>query len=76
MSVPSKKSNKMSSMETKNLFFEPLTQAHADVLFPILTTPAVLAFIEPSRNSPTIDELRTEYATRARTPVSSTTSTE
>jgi RimJ/RimL family protein N-acetyltransferase len=63
-------------METKNLFFEQLTAAHADVLFPILGTPAVLAFIEPSGNYPTIDELRAEYGTRARGPVSSTTSTE
>lgn len=49
-----------------NLQFELLTAAHADELFPILTTPAVMAFIDPTGKPPTLAELRTEYSARAR----------
>ena len=62
-------------MQSKNLFFKPLTTAHADDLFPILTTPSVLAFIEPT-GSPTLEELRAEYAVRAKGSLNSITSTE
>ena len=37
----------MISMQSKNLCFEELTAEHAEMLFPILTTPAVLFFIDP-----------------------------
>ena len=63
-------------MQSNNLCFEPLTDAHADDLFAILTTPSVLAFIDPNGNSPTIEELRTEYAGRSRGSVVSATPTE
>lgn len=56
-------------MQSKNLCFEPLTEVHADNLFSILTTPAVLAFIDPDGNPLTIEELRTEYAARSHGPV-------
>jgi RimJ/RimL family protein N-acetyltransferase len=56
-------------MQSKNLYFEPLTVAHADDLFPILTTPSVLAFIDPTGKPPTLEELRTEYAARASGPL-------
>jgi RimJ/RimL family protein N-acetyltransferase len=56
-------------MHSQNLQFEPLTAAHADDLFPILTTPAVLAFIDPTTEPPTLEELRAEYAACARGPV-------
>ena len=51
-------------MQSKNLYFELLTPAHADRLHAILTTPSVLAFIDP--NPPTLEELGAEYAIRAR----------
>lgn len=66
----------MTSMQTTNLYFEPLTAAHADDLFPILTTPSVLAFIDPMGKPPTLEELRLEYAARAGGPVSLSTPTE
>ncbi|MGB3519483.1 MAG: GNAT family N-acetyltransferase [Elainellaceae cyanobacterium] len=56
-------------MESKNLYFEPLTAAHADELFLILTTSSVLAFIDPTGDPPTLEELREEYAIRARGPL-------
>jgi RimJ/RimL family protein N-acetyltransferase len=56
-------------MQSKNLYFELLTDAHADNLFPILTTPSVLAFIDPNGKPPTIEELRSEYAARSRGPL-------
>jgi RimJ/RimL family protein N-acetyltransferase len=55
-------------MQSQNLSFESLTAIHADDLFPILTTPAVLAWIDPDGAPQTIDQLRTEYASRARGP--------
>jgi RimJ/RimL family protein N-acetyltransferase len=58
----------MTLMLSKNLHFEPLTATHADDLFPILTAPSVLAFIDPTGNLPTLEELRTEYAARAAGP--------
>ena len=66
---------KMTVMQSKNLYFESLTAAHADDLFSILTTPSVLAFIEPTE-PPTLEDLRAEYAVRARGPVNSIASTE
>lgn len=56
-------------MLSKNLQFEPLTAAHADDLFAILTTPSVLAFIDPTGSRPTLEEMRAEYTARARGPV-------
>jgi RimJ/RimL family protein N-acetyltransferase len=56
-------------MQSKNLRFEPLTDTHANDLFSILTTPSVLAFIDPNGNPPTIEKLRTEYADRSYGPV-------
>jgi RimJ/RimL family protein N-acetyltransferase len=56
-------------MQSKNLYFEPLTDLHANDLFSILTTPSVLAFIDPNGELPTIEELKIEYAARARGPV-------
>lgn len=53
----------MTVMQSKNLYFEPLTAAHVEDLFSILTTPSVLAFIDPE--PPTFEELRAEYAVRA-----------
>jgi RimJ/RimL family protein N-acetyltransferase len=58
------KDKKTLVMQSKNLNFELLTEAHADDLFSILTTPSVLAFIDPNENPPTIEELRAEYASR------------
>jgi RimJ/RimL family protein N-acetyltransferase len=55
----------MTSMQSKNLHFEPLTAAHADDLFPILATPSVLAFINPTGKPPILEEFRAEYAVRA-----------
>lgn len=63
-------------MQSKNLRFEPLTDTHADELFSILTTPSVLAFIDPDGNPPTIEELKTEYAARSHGPVVLATPTE
>lgn len=63
-------------MQSKNLHFEPLTDIHADDLFPILTTPSVLSFIDPNGSSPTIEELRAEYAARSHGPVGLATPTE
>jgi RimJ/RimL family protein N-acetyltransferase len=63
-------------MQSKNLNFELLTAAHADDLFPILTTPSVLAFIDPTGTPPTIEELRAEYASREHGPADSMISTE
>jgi RimJ/RimL family protein N-acetyltransferase len=60
----------MTPMQSKNLRFELLTAAHANDLFPILTTPSVLAFIDET--PPIIEELRMEYANRARGPKDST----
>jgi RimJ/RimL family protein N-acetyltransferase len=70
------KDKRMTPMQSKNLHFEPLTAAHADDLFSILTAPSVLAFIDPNGNPPSIEELRTEYAARASRPVVLTTPTE
>lgn len=58
----------MALMQSKNLCFEPLTAAHADELFSILATPAVLAFIDPTGHPPALDNLRQEYAIRASDP--------
>ena len=55
-------------MQSKNLRFEPLTANHAAALFPILNTPAVQAFIDPT-NSQTIADLQAEYSIRARGPI-------
>jgi RimJ/RimL family protein N-acetyltransferase len=55
-------------METDRLSFEPLNADHADDLWPILTTPAVLAFIDPTGDRPPIGQLRLEYAASARGP--------
>lgn len=63
-------------MQSKNLQFELLTETHVNDLFAILTTPSVLAFIDPNGNPPTIEELRAEYAARSRGPVILTTPTE
>ena len=63
-------------MQSKNLQFEPLTASHADDLLPILTTPAILAFIDPIGKPPTLEELRAEYAARASGPVNLMTPTE
>ena len=63
-------------MQSQNLYFETLTDAHADELFPILTPPSVLAFIDPNGNPPTLEELRTEYAARSHGPVVFATPTE
>lgn len=65
-----------STLGSTNLRFEPLTATHADDLFAILTTPSVLAFIDPTGNRPTLEELRAEYAVRARGPVNPITPTE
>ncbi len=51
-------------MQSKNLIFEPLTADHADSLLPILTTPSVLAFIDPDGKPQTLEELRAEYTIR------------
>jgi RimJ/RimL family protein N-acetyltransferase len=66
----------MRSMQSKNLHFEPLTAAHADDLLPVLTTPSVLAFIDPTGTPPTLEELRAEYAARASGPVNLVTPAE
>jgi RimJ/RimL family protein N-acetyltransferase len=63
-------------MLSHNLDFEPLTAAHADELLSILTTPSVLAFIDPTENPPTLEELRSEYATRANGPIETILPTE
>ncbi|MEG4942844.1 GNAT family N-acetyltransferase [Microcoleus sp. F4-D5] len=63
-------------MQSENLHFEPLTDIHANELFSILTTPSVLAFIDPNGNSPTIEELRAEYVARSHGPVGLATPTE
>jgi RimJ/RimL family protein N-acetyltransferase len=62
----------MTSMQSQNLHFELLTAAHADDLFPILITPSILSFIDPTGDPPTINELRTDYTTRMNGPVVST----
>jgi RimJ/RimL family protein N-acetyltransferase len=56
-------------MQSKRLRFEPLADIHADELFSILTTPSVLAFIDPHGTPPTLEELRAEYTARSRGPV-------
>jgi RimJ/RimL family protein N-acetyltransferase len=53
---------------TDRLSFEPLNADHADELFPILTTPTVLAFIDPTA-TPTIAQMRLEYTACARGPI-------
>ena len=63
-------------MQSQNLHYEPLTETHADDLLPILTTPVVLACIDPNGNRPTIKELRAEYAARSNGPRVSATPTE
>jgi RimJ/RimL family protein N-acetyltransferase len=70
------KSKRIAFMQSKTLYFEPLTDAHADELFSILTTPPVLAFIDPNGKPPTIEELRAEYAARSHGPVVLATPTE
>jgi RimJ/RimL family protein N-acetyltransferase len=62
-------------MATEHLRFEPLNAAHANELFPILTTPAVLAFVDPGA-TPTIAQLRRSYAACALGPVNSPLPTE
>jgi hypothetical protein len=64
----------MTPMQSKNLHFELLTATHSDDLLPILTTPAVLAFID--ENPPTIEELRAEYTNRSNGPKDSAMTTE
>jgi len=59
-------------MQSQHLLFEPLTAAHAEELWPILATPAVLAWIDPEGSLPTLEDLRAEYASRANGPVAST----
>jgi RimJ/RimL family protein N-acetyltransferase len=66
----------MNLMLSQNLSFEPLTAAHANELFSILTTPSVLAFIDPTGTPPTLEELKTEYADRAHGPKDRILSTE
>ena len=66
----------MTVMQSKNLYFESLTVAHADDLFPILSTPSVLAYIDPTENPPTLEKFRTEYAARAKGTANLITSTE
>ncbi|MGF1518173.1 MAG: GNAT family N-acetyltransferase [Nodosilinea sp.] len=56
-------------MQSQHLSFEPLTAAHAEELWAILATPAVLAWIDPQGNLPTLADLRAEYASRANGPV-------
>jgi hypothetical protein len=63
-------------MQSKNLHFEILTTAHADDLFPILTTPLILSFIDPTGDPPTLEELRADYRNRMNGPVVSTSSNE
>ncbi len=53
-------------MQSQTLTFEPLTAAQAEELYPVLTTPAVLAWIEPPGYQPTLEEFRADYALRAR----------
>lgn len=55
-------------MQSKHLHFEQLTAAHADELFPILTAPSVLAFIDSNGSPPTLEDVRAEYAARANGP--------
>ncbi len=59
-------------MESQHLWFEPLTAAHAEELWPILATPAVFAWIDPQGSLPTLEDLRAEYTARANGPVAST----
>jgi RimJ/RimL family protein N-acetyltransferase len=66
----------MTSMQSQNLHFELLTAAHADDLFPILTTPSILSFIDPTGDPLTIEELREDYTTRMNGPIISTNSNE
>lgn len=66
----------MRVMQSKNLYFESLTAAHADDLFPLLTTPSILAFIDPTENPPTLEKFRAEYAERERRSANFMTSTE
>jgi RimJ/RimL family protein N-acetyltransferase len=63
-------------MQSKNLYFEPLTDTHANDLFSILTTPSVLVFIDPNGNPSTMEELKAEYAARSHGPVILATPTE
>ena len=63
-------------MQSKNLYFELLTAAHADDLYPILTTPSVFAFIDLTENIPVFEELKAEYAARERGPANLITSAE
>jgi hypothetical protein len=55
---------------------EILTTAHADDLFPIVKTPLILSFIDPTENPPTIEELRADYTNRVNGPILSTNSNE
>lgn len=66
----------MTLLQSKNLHFEPLTAAHADDLFVILTTPSVLAYIDSTGKPPTLEEFREEYAARESGSVSLITPTE
>jgi len=59
-------------MQSKHLLFEPLTAAHAEELWPILATPAVLAWIDPQGNLPALADLRAEFAAWTNGPVAST----
>ena len=63
----------MTQLQSENLLFEPLTAAHVQELFPILTTPTVLAFIDQSSDPVTIEDFKVEYASRARGPTNPTT---
>ena len=56
----------MGLMQSKNLYYELLTAAHADELYPLLTAPSVLAFIDPTENPVTLEKFRAEYAVRER----------
>lgn len=69
-------SKSMIEMQSKRLYFELLDIDHADELFPILTTPSVLAFIDPTGNRPILEEVRAEYACRMKGPINLAVSTE
>ncbi|MCU0570953.1 MAG: GNAT family N-acetyltransferase [Oculatellaceae cyanobacterium Prado106] len=55
-------------MQSQNLSYETLTAAHADELLGVLTTPGVLAFIDPEEPPLTLKELQTDYGIRAKGP--------
>lgn len=59
----------MTLIASRHLQFEQLNADHADELYAVLTTPSVLAFIDPDGSRQTLEELKTEYAVRARGPL-------